>query len=204
MKPKIYKLNGKYDMKIKLLLSAITILMLTGCTGTKVKITPEPMAFDQGVNRSYDSVGIRDIPSDKTYPATGNLTEAFSNEMRTSGFSEEVYYPFRPDDKTDITLDSHFTSEVDMHSGSMFAKSFFTGLTLFLIEPFIWYDFDYTLTGNLVVLKDGKESKRVSGQTEATISAKWLSLSELQSLEGKALSKAKKSLFQQLMHKIPN
>jgi hypothetical protein len=92
--------------------------------------------------------------------------------------------------------------EADVHTGAMFAKSFFTGFTLFLLEPVFWYDFDYKLAGNINVLKDGKVVKKVSATTNATISTKWLSLSDVSALEAQALVKAKKSLFQQLMQAI--
>lgn len=187
-------------MRTNLGLSVIVILMITGCTGTQVKLSHEPIT--QTFNQSYTSVGVRDVPAVKTLPLAGNLTEAFSNEIRTSGFSKEVYYPFRPDDKVDIVLDSQFSVEADTHSGSMFAKAFFTGFTLFLLEPVFWYDIDYKLAGNINVLKDGKLLKQATATTDATISAKWLSLSKLGALEAEALVKAKKSLFQQLMHAI--
>jgi len=91
---------------------------------------------------------------------------------------------------------------VDRHSGATFAKGFFTGFTLFIFEPLIWYDFDYTLAGNVDVIKDGKIIKRVNAKTDATVSVKWLSLSDLAKLQDETLIKAKKSLFQQLIHGI--
>ncbi len=187
-------------MRIKFLIAVIVMLMVTGCTGTQVKLSPEPVT--QTFNQPYTSVGVRDVPAVKTLPIMGNLTEAFSNEIRTSGFSKEVYYPFRPDDKVDMVLDSQFNVEQDIHSGSMFAKAFFTGFTLFLLEPVFWYDIDYKLAGNINVLKDGKLVKQATATTDATISVKWLSLGELPALEAEALVKAKKSLFQQLMNAI--
>lgn len=189
-------------MNSKLLIVAIATLAITGCTGTQIKISPEISALEQSVNPSYAAVGVRDVPAEKNLPVTGNLTEAFSNELRTSGFAKDVYYPFKPNDKTDITLDSQFNAALDAHSDSLFAKSFFIGLTLFLVEPFIWYDFDYTLAGKVDVIKDGKVVKQVNAKTDAKVSLKWLSLSEAANLEGEALAKAKKVLFQQLMHKI--
>lgn len=191
-------------MKTNIIIVAITTLAIAGCTGTQVKISPESSVLEQSFNSPYASVGVRDIPAEKTLSVTGNLTEAFSNEIRTSGFAKEVYYPFRPNDKTDVTLDTQFNAELDTHPGSTFAKAFFTGFTLFLFEPFFWYDFDYTLAGNVDVIKDGKVVKRINAKTDATVSVKWLSLSEVAKLEGEALVKAKKSLFHQLMHSIGN
>lgn len=187
-------------MKTNTLFFTIVVFAITGCTGTQIKVSPEPILYHP--DQLYTSIGVRDVPATKTLPVAGNLTEAFSNEMRTSGFAKDVYYPLRPDDKVDIALDSQFNVEQDTHSGSLFAKSFFTGLTFFLLEPALWYDFDYKLSGNVNVLKDGKLVRQATAATDATISAKWLSLSKLPALEAEALVKAKKSLFQQLMQVI--
>ncbi len=185
-------------MKKELLIVAISTLVV-GCTGTQVKVTPEPS--ERHFGNSYSSVGVREISSEKTVPAIGNLSEAFSREIQSSGFSKEVYYPLRTSENVDLVLDSQFSTVIDAHTGSTFLKSFFTGFTFFLLEPFIWYDFDYSLTGNVDVINNGKTIKKVSAETAITISTKWLSLSELASLEGKALTQAKKSLFHQLMQK---
>ena len=187
-------------MRTKHLLTIILVLTITGCTGTQVKLSPEPITHD--FNQLYNSVGVRDVPATKTLLVAGNLTEAFSNEIRSSGFAKDVYYPLRPDDKVGIVLDSQFSVETDTHSGSMFAKAFFTGFTLFLLEPVFWYDIDYKLAGNINVLKGGKLVKQATAKTDATISTKWLSLSQLATLEAEALVKSKKSLFQQLMQNI--
>ena len=191
-------------MKKKNRLSALTIvaILVAGCTGTQIKISPESSALEQSFNSSYGLVGVRDVPAEKTLAVTGNLTEAFSNEIRSSGLAKEVYYPLRPNDKTDITLNSQFNADVDRHSGSHFATAFFTGFTFFIFEPFIWYDFDYTLAGNVDVIKDGQVIKRVNAKTDATVSVKWLSLSDLAKLQDEVLIKAKKSLFQQLIQDI--
>lgn len=187
-------------MKTNALFCSIVVFAITGCTGTQIKLSREPTTYPLG--QTYDSIGVRDVPATKTLPVAGNLTEAFSNEIRTSGFAKYVYYPLRPDDKVDIALDSQFDVEQDTHSGSLFAKAFFTGFTFFLLEPAFWYDFDYKLSGNVNVLKDGKVVKQAAATTDATISAKWLSLSKLPALEAEALNRAKKSLFQQLMQSI--
>jgi hypothetical protein len=75
-------------------------------------------------------------------------------------------------------------------------------LTLFIIEPLFWYDFDYTLSGTVDVVKNGKVIKQLSAVTDATLSVKWLSLGKVASLEGETLAQAKKSLFQQLINDV--
>jgi|GEM_PF-6137742 hypothetical protein len=52
-------------MKANPLWSVIVILMITGCTGTQVKINPE--SITQTFNQPYNSVGVRDVPAEKHY-----------------------------------------------------------------------------------------------------------------------------------------
>jgi len=189
-------------MKLKLNFIAFLTLILVGCTGSEIKIRPENSLLDQRVNESYSAVGLLDVSTGKNLPSIGNLTEAFSHEIRASRVAKDVYYPARPDDKTEVTFESKFNSEVDTHSGSTFAKSFLTGFTFFILEPIFWYDFDYKLSGTVDVLKDGIVIKQSTAVTDATISVKWLSLGDVTKLESDAISQAKKSLFHQLLSDV--
>ena len=189
-------------MKLNLLIISITSLLIIGCTGTEIKIRPENSLLSQSIVEPYASIGVKDVSSRPTLPQAGNMTEAFSAEVRKTRFAKEVYYPARPDDKTDIVLETQFNVALDSHSGAASAKAFFTGLTFFILEPLFWYDFDYTFSGTVDVVKNGKVIKQLTAATDATLSVKWLSLGKVASLEGETLDKAKKSLFQQLLNDI--
>ena len=189
-------------MKLNLLIIAVAAFFIIGCTGTEIKIRPENALIAQNNIGPYTTIGVKDVSSGTSLPQAGNMTEAFSNELRKSGVTKEVYYPFRPDDKADIVLESQFNVALDPHSGSAFAKAFFTGFTFFILEPLFWYDYDYTFSGTVDVVKNGKIIKQLSAVTDATMSVKWLSLGKVTSLEVETVDKAKKSLFQQLISDI--
>ena len=176
---------------------------LVGCTGTQITVKPAPEAVSLSNIKKYENVGLNQSSTGvANYAPAGNMTDGMVSTMKSTGFAKNVLYPVRPDDKTDITLDTEFTVRNDTHSGSAFVKSFFTGFTLFLLEPVMWYDFDYILEGKAIVTKNGQRMGEASARTDATISAKWLSLGQVQSLESEALSKAKKSLYEQLIRDI--
>ena len=189
-------------MKLNLLIISIAAILIIGCTGTEIKIRPENALIAQNVIEPYASIGVKDLSSNTTLPQAGNMTEAFSTEMRKARIAKEIYYPSRPDDKADIVLESQFNVALDPHGGSAFAKAFFTGFTFFILEPLFWYDYDYTLSGTVDVVKNGKVIKQLSAVTDATLSVKWLSLGKVASLEGETLAQAKKSLFQQLINDV--
>ena len=189
-------------MKLNLLIISIAAFLIIGCAGTEIKIRPENTLIAQNVIEPYASVGIKDVSSNPTLPAAGNMTEAFSNEVKKSKFAKEVYYPARPDDKAEIVLESQFNVAADLHSGSQFTKAFFTGFTFFILEPLFWYDYDYKLSGTVDVVKNGKVIKQLSAVTDATLSFKLFSNGKVPSLELETLAQAKKSLFQQLISDI--
>jgi hypothetical protein len=184
------------------ILITLLSLALVGCTGTQVVVKPDPVTM-QAATQKHDVVGLRGKASDiVSYAGAGNMTDGFGAALEDVGFAKKVLYPMRSDEKVDLALDSQFTAKVDTHSGANFAKSFFTGFTLFLLEPVIWYDFDYVLEGRVMVSKNGEKIQDVTARSDATVSTKWLSLGDAQRLETEALAKAKKSLYLQLMREI--
>ena len=189
-------------MKLNLLIISIAAFLIIGCAGTEIKIRPENAIIAQNVIEPYKSIGVKDVSVNTTLAQAGNMTEAFSSEIRKAKVAKEVYYPVRPDDKAEIVLESQFNVALDPHSGSQFAKAFFTGFTFFILEPLFWYDYDYTLSGTVDVVKNGKVIKQLSAVTDATLSFKMLSSGIVPSLEAETLAKAKKSLFQQLINDV--
>ena len=51
-------------MRINFLIAGSVMLMVTGCTGTQVKVSPE--SITQTFKQPYSSVGVRDVPAEKT------------------------------------------------------------------------------------------------------------------------------------------
>lgn len=177
----------------------VLFFISTGCTGTIVKVNPESELFKSNYSNEYHSIGLRELPPDKIYPLTGNMTEAFGSEIRYSGFTKNVFYPMRPDDKVDIILDSKFDVAMDPNMGSGMIKAILTGATFFILEPFFWYDYDYTFSGHVDVIQNGQIIRRIDAKTDASMSMKWLSLFEGNTLQNEVIKKSKKSLFRQLM-----
>ena len=83
-------------MKLNLLIISIAAFLIIGCTGTEIKIRPENTLIAQNVIEPYASIGVKDVSSNTTLPQAGNMTEAFSTEMRKARIAKEVYYPARP------------------------------------------------------------------------------------------------------------
>lgn len=184
------------------LLLLIFIVVLTGCTGTQIMVNPEPSPLDLKGSGKCGNVAVKEMTPDKTYPPAGNLTPGFAAELERSGLFTNVYYPSRPDDQVDLIIDSKFNIIFDPNMGSGMVKSFLTGLTLFLLEPVFWYDFDYEFVGK-VDLYEGKVLKKTyDAQTSAEMQMKFLSLGETVTLESDTLTKAKASIYNQLVRKV--
>ncbi len=180
---------------------ALTTVVLSGCTGTRVAVSPSPDSLPGAVPQKFASVGVKAITADKIYPPAGNLVPDFVQEIETSGLAKAVYCPVRPDDKVDAMLETKINVTMNPHMGPNMVKAVLTGFTLFVLEPVFWYHYSYALSGDVVVVKDGKRTS-IGAQSDGTISMKWLSLSHAQSLEAESIKKAKQSLFRQLIQKL--
>jgi hypothetical protein len=176
-----------------------TLLVLASCTGTQVAVQPPVDSLPATFPNQFAAVGVREVTSDHVYGSAGNVVQGFSNELRTTGLASETYFPARPDDPVDVTLDTRIDVTVNQNTGSAMVKAFFTGLTMFLLEPAFWYHLDYKLVGHVDVLHGNRKLGELDADTDARMSMKFLSLSEQQTLEGETLGEAKKSLYRQLM-----
>ncbi len=181
---------------------ATACLICAGCTGTNLSVHPDPAYLPMNVTKRCGAVAVKETPADHVYPPAGNLVPGFAIALKKSGLAEKVFYPARPDDQVDLTLDAKFDVLFDANAGANLTKSFFVGLTLFLLEPALWYDFDYNLTGKVEVLRGNAQPQTLQAASDAEISMKLLSLGETQKLEGEALPKTKESLYRQLLLKL--
>lgn len=187
---------------IRIISISLFVFVLYGCTGTNIKISPDLYELKSTYMEPYGVIGLEEISSNNIYSPAGNMTGEFSSEIKQSGFTKALYYPLRTGDKVEITLKSKFEVVKDNNKGLLFIKSVLIGLSLFILEPVFWYHTDYVLNGDVIVFKDGKKLLSVKAKTDAVMSLKWLSLGEEDTLEQETLSKAKKSLFRQLLQSI--
>ena len=190
-------------MNCKWLGLALVSLSLIGCTGTEMVVKPDPNTQSTSVTKKYQTAGVRPKQSDfPSYAGAGNISDGFANAIEESGFAKQVMYPLRGDDKPEIVFDSQFSAKADTHSGANFTKAFFTGFTLFLLEPVIWFNYDYVLEANIGIIKNGERIQTINARSDVSLSAKWLSLSDIQRMEPDALAKAKRALYYQILRDV--
>jgi hypothetical protein len=83
-------------MTKKSLLILLAPLFLIGCTGTQMKIKPEPTAVSTTNMPKYDRVGLQTLSSEtSSYGAAGNLTEGFVAAM-VAALLEQPALPAAP------------------------------------------------------------------------------------------------------------
>ena len=179
------------------------LLPLAGCTGRRVVVRPDPATLGSAaLPAQFSAIGVRALPDASVHPPAGEPVAGFASAVEKSGMADAVYYPMRPGDSVDAVLDTRIDVTFDENSGSNFAKAFFTGFTMLLLEPFFWYDYDYVLSGQVDVVRPDGSSVRVNAVTTATSAVKFFSLNEERSAEGEALSRGKESLYRQLLTEI--
>ncbi len=179
----------------------VAALVFTGCTGTRMAIVPPLSGDTRPMPQKYTAVGIREVPADLVYPPAGHPGRDFAREVELSGIAKTVYYPTRPDDRVDAVFEVKVDVTMDPHMGALLAKSFVTGLTLFLLEPAFWYDFDYTFDGTVDVVQQGRRTP-VHAKATGSIGMKWLSLGQAQKMETDVIRRTRRTLFRQLLAEI--
>jgi hypothetical protein len=183
----------------RLVLFVTVALGLTACTGSEIVVRPDPSTIDTNFRSNCGTIAIKESTASRVYPAAGNLVPDFANALEQSGLAEKVLYPIRPDDKPDITLDVKFDVVADLNRGGNAAKSIFIGLTFFLIEPILWLDYDYSVTGQVDIIKGNARAQTLNPKAYAEMSIKWLSIDSLQNLEQDTLTKLKSSVYKQFL-----
>ncbi len=191
-----------YRVMMQCLFVVACVSLLGGCTGTNMVVSPDPASVTYVVSKKCGAIGVKEIAPDRVYPPAGNLVPGFASALEKSGVSDSVYYPSRPDDKVAVTLESKFDVAFDPNNGGNLTKSFFTGFSLFILEPVFWFNYDYTLTGTVDVMVGKNRMATLQANSSGEMSMKFLSLSEVQSLEGKTLAMAKDALYRQLLRDL--
>jgi len=167
-----------------------------------MEVNPDSESIQIAVPKKCGVVAVRESVPDRIYAPAGNMVPGFAKEIERSGLFEAVYYPTRPDDQVDLTIDCKFDVKFDPNMGSNLSKSFVTGLFLFLPEPLFWYDYNYHMNGKVDIYSGKTLDKSVEAQTTSGMSLKFLSLGEAVNLESETLTKSKSSLYKQLINKL--
>lgn len=188
-----------FPRTVQVLIIVLGGALLGGCTGTSMSVNPDPASINVVVAKKCGAIGVKEVAADHVYSPAGSLVPGFAAALEKAGISDSVYYPSRPDDKVSMTLASKFDVEFDPNNGGNLTKSFFTGLSLFVLEPVFWFNYDYTLKGTVDIMVGKDKVKTLTAASSGEMSMKFLSLSEVQGLEGSTLAQAKESLYRQLM-----
>jgi hypothetical protein len=192
----------KSEKIVVVLLSSLLLFSAAGCTGTQIMITPSPESLQTSASKNCGIAGVKERPADKVYGPAGYLVQGFADFLDRSKLFDKVYYPLRPDDKVDLTLDSKFDVLFEPNMGGNLGKAFAIGITLFLLEPAFWFDYDYTLSGDVDIYKGDTKTSVAKATTNASMSIKFLSFAETVKLESETLQKGKESLYKQIFVEV--
>ncbi len=140
--------------------------------------------------------------SDGTSKIPGELVIAFAKYLEHSGLFEEVYCPTRSGDKFNLSLDSKIDVKFNANSGPNMAKSFITGLSLFVLEPIFWYEHNIDFSGHVDIRKEGKTVSSFDAKTKADLYRKFLSLGDTDAFQKKLWPAGLRATFAQLLREI--
>ena len=177
----------------------LPVLFLYGCATPTTKVSPDPVSVPQAVvSKSCGAATLIDLQPTSPCATCPYIGREFATILENiSIFTKVTYVTEKPERQEDILLGSTFEITRDENFGSGMVKAVFSGLLFMLPVPFIWYDEDYILTGQIQI-------ETLEGQsTEITSQATGIKQRQLFSdigvgLGTDAVNKAKNVLFRQL------
>ena len=173
-------------------LLAGTVLMTSGCSGTRITVKPDPATLETTFRAKCGTVAVQKNK-------TGLVVREFVNELIDSKVFDKVYYPPKAGAPVDLVLNPIFEVEYDRNPVGASTKAVATGLCIMLPAPVTWYNIDYHLSGQLEVYEAGSKVDTLTAKTRSRMSMKLFSMEEEKALQPKALSKGKESLYKQLL-----
>jgi hypothetical protein len=152
------------------------LLALYGCTGTRIIVQPEPEAIKPPTTKGCGKIAVAEINADgSTSKVPSGLVLEFAKHLDQSGLFDDVYCPTRDIDKFDMLLRAKFDAKMETNRGANHLRSAVVGLSLFLFEPFVWYELNLDLTGHVDVQSDGQTVATFDSKTKADLQQKFFS-----------------------------
>ncbi len=180
----------------------ILLLSIYGCTGTRIIVQPNPETIKPPTIKGCGRIAVAENNADGSTSKIPNaLVLAFAKHLEQSGLFDEVYCPIRDNDKFDLLLSVKFDGKLETNRGANHLRSAITGLSLFLFEPFIWYEWNLDLAGHLDVKRDGKTVATFDSKTKADLQQKFFSTGDA-AYQTKVWPTSIKTAFAQLTSEI--
>jgi hypothetical protein len=154
----------------------ITLLSVYGCTGTRVLVQPELDTIKPPTTHGCGRIAVIEINADgSTSKIPSGLVLEFAKHLEKSGLFDEVYCPVRDGDKYNLSLETKFDGKLNTNRGANHLRSAIVGLSLFLFEPFVWYEFNFGLSGHVDVKREGQTVASFNSNTTVDLQQKFFS-----------------------------
>ena len=176
------------------------LAICSGCTSYEIRPPAASIATPKAPRTLPVTVGISKGPQKLTggFP---DVVPVFKDELERSGLFKTVYYPVRPDDKIDGSINLTITTEFKMDP-TWFPKAFFSGFFMFIPVPFTWYNNQYRAESTLQLFHDDKPIKTYRSKQSAIASIQLMASPE--KVESEGAESATKLLATDLIHQLLN
>jgi hypothetical protein len=180
----------------------IILLSICGCTGTRVIVKPELSTIKPPTTKGCGKIAVTEINTDgSTSKIPSGLVLEFAKHLEKSGLFDEVYCPVRDSDKFNLSLDAKFDGKLKTNGGANHLRSAIVGLSLFLFEPFVWYEFNFDLTGHVDVKREGQIVASINSDTKVDLHQKFFSTGD-EAFQKEVWPASVKATFAQLTRDI--
>jgi len=191
-------------LKLSAVLSAGTLL--AGCTGLRVDVHGPGNAQRPAISRAAGTLHVKDNtprPGWFTASTMGSvaieLSEGFPKELERCGIAGAVVAtPPETTQPAELALSTHFSLTADTHIGQQWLYATLMTLSVFLLEPALWYRTDFVFYGRIDVHRDGAKIGVVKANTRVTVHHKYVS-AQRRMLKGEDLEPVKRALYNEML-----
>ena len=184
------------------------LIFFTGCTNYSTElldVSSQSESVKPYSNVQPKCMAIMDEFSVKSDGQTANISvdfkERFISEIKKTNIFERVLDENPLNSSEKITVFSLDVSEnQDTHQGSNVTKGFFVGLTLWLITPFVYLDYDFD--SEMLLNATNPEGKTRVYKSKSSSSASYQLYANSQAAGNEARAKALSANINSLMNQI--
>lgn len=128
--------------------------------------------------------------------------DLFTRMLISHLIAKEVYPVIDNEHPSFPLLTVDLALKVDEHPTQKALQEYALGFSLFLLEPFFWFEVDYIANGSLTLATQNGNAVPMIARVASQTQAKWLSLKELGIMHPKAKQETLSSLIENLLNQL--
>ncbi len=173
-------------------------LLTAGCASSHLMVTPDPKTMTGPWTGSCGDVLVRELPAGKEGREYNNTLSGMVLSLERSGLFDNVYYHNQPQGDVDMVLDVQFNRTLHRNLVGETLKAVASGLSMGTLFPVVKYRYNYEMTSDMTILKNGSPDKELHVRSTAAWSGKLMAQLDLP----QEIPELQESVYKQLLTEL--